>query len=483
MVVISDFVDKQAGISQLIHLTELQKSYALRCNEDFFYFDKINLPAFFKTFGTNFVPLKTGIKSIRNGKDVSKEGYSLTETSYIYLTVNNIKKEGFSFKDIIYLTEDAGQEIEKHSLKSGNLIITRSGTVGMCRLFNLNDEKVYIPSGYVMVLEVDENKYNPQFLEYYLSTNFSKRFFEVQSSGKTQKNIAQPDVLKIPIPAIDKKQQKYIVNKITGDIQTKIDDLLTKIPALQEIINSVLINHQIKTYNRVAFTTESFVSDIRTIGEQKYLRAGARYHAFWEVHKGLLFDDGNPKHPIYKLGDIIALHRTEILKKGALPKEYILLDLEDLEPLTGRILNEEKIVDEIGSDKVVFGECDIVISKIDPYLAYVFINDKEKHLIGTTELLPFKLKTNVEINPEFLKYLLLTDEYIAKSSLLMYGKRHPRIHPSDLLNIKVPVPDIGIQEKIVEEIKTEESKSFEYRQEIKRLRAEIDKLIYEAIKG
>lgn len=482
MAVISDFVNKEAGIPQLIRLTELQKSYALRCNEDFFYFDKINLPSFFKTFGTNFVPLNNGIKSIRNGKDVSKEGYSLAESEYIYLTVNNIKKEGFSFKDIIYLTEEVGQELKKHRLKNGNLIITRSGTVGMCRLFNLNNDKVYLPSGYVMVLEVDENKYKPQFLEYYLSTDFSKRFFDVQSSGKTQKNIAQPDVLKIPIPEIDIKQQEYIVERINRDIQSKIATLKEKTPTLQEIIDRVFIRHKIKN-NYIASTVESFISSFDIIGEKKYLRAGARYHALWEVHKGLLFDDGNPKHPIYKLGDIIALHRTEILKKGALPKEYILIDLEDLEPLTGRIVNEEKIVDEIGSDKVVFGDCDIVTGKLRPYLGYTIINDKDKPYIGTTELLPFKIKDYSKALAQYIQYLLLSQEYISKSEFLMSGKEHPRIHPSDLLNMKIPIPDIKIQEKVVEEIKAEESKSFEHRQEIKRLRSQIDEVIYEAIKG
>jgi restriction endonuclease S subunit len=49
--------------------------------------------------------------------------------------------------------------------------------------------------------------------------------------------------------------------------------------------------------------------------------------------------------------------------------------------------------------------------------------------------------------------------------------------------MKVPIPDIKIQEKVVEEIKAEESKSFEHRQEIKRLRSQIDVVIYEAITG
>lgn len=168
------------------------------------------------------------------------------------------------------------------------------------------------------------------------------------------------------------------------------------------------------------------------------------------------------------------------LKKGILDDEYILLDLEYLEPKSGRIKSEDNIVTEIGSDKILFGDANVVISKMRPYLAYVFINDKEKKFIGTTELLPFKLLDKA-VDLQYLKYILLSYDYIQKSELLMYGKEHPRIHHKDLLAIKVPVPKPVLQEKIVAEIQQRENKSNQYKQEIKTLRAQIDDIIYQAI--
>jgi len=419
------------------------------------------------------------VKSLRSGEYIPKDFYSNEPTPYIYLSVNNFTGNKVNLDDVKFLIEEVGEKYKGIAIKNGDLVITRSGTVGNCQIFEISDDdkNIYIPSHHLAVVSLHSHE-EAVFLKNYLRSEFCYHFFWAFATGKSQKEITNWSIKRMPVPT---NINPRVLAGNLEDIEAKINSSEELIKSIQVIIDTVLCKYKVKDINQTNHRADIFTTDFLKIGEKRFLRNGARYHAFWEVHKGLLFDDEKPKYPIYKLGDIIALHKTEILKKGPLSKEYILLDLEDLEPLAGRILNEEKIVDQIGSDKVVFGDCDIVISKIDPYLAYVFINDKDKPLIGTTELLPFKLKNSIDISLEYLKYLLLTDEYIAKSSLLMYGKRHPRIHPNDLLNIKVPVPDIRIQEKIVEEIKVEETKSFEYRQGIKRLRAEIDKVIYEAI--
>lgn len=421
------------------------------------------------------------VKSLRSGEYIPKDSYSNEPTPYIYLSVNNFTGNKVNLDNVKFLIEEVGEKYKGIAIKNGDIIITRSGTVGNCQIFevSVDDKNIYIPSHHLAVVSLHSHE-EAVFLKNYLRSEFCSHFFWAFATGKSQKEITNWSIKRMPVPL--NINPKSLSKKIEG-IETQINENEKSIKSTQSTIDTVLCKYKVKSDNQTDHRVDIFVTDFLNFGERRYLRSGAGYHAFWEVHKGLLFDDANPKHPIYKLGDIIALHRTEILKKGALHKEYILLDLEDLEPLTGRILNEDKIIDEIGSDKVVFGDCDIIISKIDPYLAYIIINDKDKPLIGTTELLPFKLKSSVDVSLEYLKYLLLTDEYIGKSSLLMYGKRHPRIHPNDLLNIKVPIPDIKMQEKIVDEIKTEESRSFEQQQEIKRLRSQIDEVIYEAIKG
>ncbi len=209
------------------------------------------------------------------------------------------------------------------------------------------------------------------------------------------------------------------------------------------------------------------------------MRCGAQYRAFWDLHDGLLFED-KTKFPIVKLGSMMRLHKTKTLKKGTLAEEHILIELEDLEPKNGKILNIERRVTEIGSDKTYFGNCHLMTTKLRPYLGYTILNNPEFELIGTTELLPFKLNTDL-VYPEYVKYLLLTDEYLQKSSFLMHGKEHPRIHPIDLLSIKVSRPDLYTQGRIIGEIQQQEIMNDEAKQNIEKLREEINTTFFETL--
>ncbi|MCG2717570.1 MAG: restriction endonuclease subunit S, partial [Nanoarchaeota archaeon] len=83
--------------------------------------------------------------------------------------------------------------------------------------------------------------------------------------------------------------------------------------------------------------------------------------------------------------------------------------------------------------------------------------------------------------PEYIKYLLLSYEYLEKTNSLMYGKEHPRIHPLDIVNIKIPLPDLETQKKIVDEIQRQEIINEEAKQRIKGLRDKINKIIFEKL--
>ena len=60
----------------------------------------------------------------------------------------------------------------------------------------------------------------------------------------------------------------------------------------------------------------------------------------------------------------------------------------------------------------------------------------------------------------------------------MYGKEHPRIDIRDLLAIKVPLPDLQIQNEICCEIQQREKKSYQHIQQINKLREDIENLVY-----
>ncbi len=462
-----------------INFSELTNSNPLRLDNAFYQFNKIELNAMLKKFNSKKSKLKDFAYEIRNGKDVSRDDYSPIETDFFYITVNNIKDYGFDFSESLFLNDEIGVELEESKLINGDLIVTRSGTVGVCKYFDLNSDKNYIPSGYLMVLNYNTKEFNGKFLQYLLNSVFYNKYLWSISSGKTQKNLSQQFLMNIIIPKVPTNLQNKIIESLEKNIVSRIKEYESKILSHQDIIENIFTKNNLKKPFLSSFS-EAFTSTFSKINNQPFLRCGSQYRAFWDIHDGLLFEGINKEIPIIKLSDIMSLMITRTLKKGFLDKEYILIELEDIEAGTGKIINEDRVVNEIGSDKVCFENCDLLTSKMRPYLGYTILNDSDMNYIGTTELLPFKVN-NKRIRLDFLKYMLLSHEYLKKSELLMYGKEHPRIHPLDVLNIKVPCPDLDIQDKITKEIKSQVDKNTEMKSQIEKLRLEIDEIIWKTI--
>ncbi len=337
-----------------------------------------------------------------------------------------------------------------------------------------NPSKKYIGTTELLGFKIiNKNVYKKYLLYILLAVRHS---FEYLTSGKTHPRMQVSDLLRIKIPLPPKIIQEQLVSEIEK-IEEKITTEKQKIIPLQDVIDDVFIKYGVKCEKFKKGEFEVFTTNALSIGKQKFLRCGAQYRAFWDVHGGLLFN-GKTKYPIVKLGSLMRLHKAKTLKKGILDKEYILIELEDIEQRTGKILNMERIVTEIGSDKTYFGDADLITTKLRPYLGYTILNIPELELIGTTELLPFKVNKD-KVYPEYLKYVLLSHEYLEKSQFLMYGKEHPRIHPLDLLNIKIPIPPKDIQKRIISEIQKQEEINDKAKQKLNDYRNQINNLIFE----
>ncbi|MGB3906796.1 MAG: hypothetical protein WBB22_17965, partial [Anaerolineae bacterium] len=69
-----------------------------------------------------------------------------------------------------------------------------------------------------------------------------------------------------------------------------------------------------------------------------------------------------------RLSELMQPYPATLLPKGPLDEECILIELDDIESLTGRLLTEDRVVTQVGSSKVVFGDCDLLVGKLRPYL-------------------------------------------------------------------------------------------------------------------
>jgi len=365
----------------------------------------------------------------------------------------------------------------KYEARKGQILISSlKGAKAPVIFIREKYEGVAVSNGFYIFRVKENNNVLWKYVYYVLKSSLMRNILDEHlSRGIGISAYKEIDLLRIKIPLPPRELQEEIVKKIEK-IEEQIRNEKQKLIPLQDVIEEVFIKYGVKSTKFERKEFEAFTTDALKIADQKFLRCGAQYRAFWDVHNGLLFGDKS-KFPIVKLGSVMKSHKTKTLKKGVLNKEYVLIELEDMEAATGKITNLGRVVTEIGSDKTYFNGCDLITTKLRPYLGYTILNDPELELIGTTELLPFKVNKDLA-SPEYLKYLLLSYEYLENSNFLMHGKEHPRIHPLDLLNIRIPLPsDLETQQRIVREIQEQEKINEAAQSKIKAHREEINRII------
>ena len=124
------------------------------------------------------------------------------------------------------------------------------------------------------------------------------------------------------------------------------------------------------------------------------------------------------------------------------------LDLEDIEK-GGRLL-EHKTVGErraVG-DKTVFAKCDILYSKLRPYLLKILVAPDDG--ICTPEIVPFRVYGGID--PNYIVNYLKSPYVDNLINSITYGVKMPRVGTETMTSLLVPVPPLEEQQRIVEKI-------------------------------
>lgn len=204
---------------------------------------------------------------------------------------------------------------------------------------------------------------------------------------------------------------------------------------------------------------KQFTTDFRNIGQQEFLRPNVGYRYFFDVQKAKIY----PLKQNIKLKYVLKEISAKKISKGKLENSETLVDIGNIERRFNNLVNLEK-VSEVGSDKSILQEGDIVIPKMQPRMGNIFLNVGHKRYIGSTELLEYSIFKNH--NPLFLYYLITSQKFLVDLEKLESGKTHRRVNSSDLLKIKIPLIPKSKQDKIVMQIEPIEKKIKELKSKI-----------------
>ncbi|PQG70768.1 restriction endonuclease subunit S, partial [Enterococcus faecalis] len=129
-----------------------------------------------------------------------------------------------------FIDEKKFEELRRFQVKTNDLIISCSGTVGRVSKIKENDEKGIISQA-LLTLRPDVEIINPDYLYYFFVSKEGRHSLLSRSSGSVQVNIAKRNIIEnIPLPLPEK------------NIQQKIVDILNSLDSKIEVNNQIISN-------------------------------------------------------------------------------------------------------------------------------------------------------------------------------------------------------------------------------------------------
>src|SRR5690554_5945363 len=150
-----------------------------------------------------------------------------------------------------------------------------------------------------------------------------------------------------------------------------------------------------------------------------------------------------------RLGEVSEYNGRKTLKNDEISPNVWLLDLEDIEKNTSKLLYRAKFSErQSKSNKSEFKKNDVLYGKLRPYLDKVIVADDDG--VCTTEIVPVVPYSGV--NSYFLRWLLKRPKFISYVNSLMYGVKMPRLGTADAITSIHPLPPSAEQYRIVAKI-------------------------------
>jgi type I restriction enzyme S subunit len=150
-----------------------------------------------------------------------------------------------------------------------------------------------------------------------------------------------------------------------------------------------------------------------------------------------------------RLGNVVDYGSSDKAESANIPEDAWLLDLEDIEKDTSRLLRRKSFRDSPSkSTKTAFVGGDVLYGKLRPYLNKVIVADAPGYC--TTEIIP--IRTFGFIDSSYLCHALKRPDFIAYANSKSYGMNLPRLGTEDARSAPFPLPPLAEQKRIVAKV-------------------------------
>ena len=339
----------------------------------------------------------------------------------------------------------------KHLLQPNDILFARTGgTVGKTYFY---DGKIgdAVFAGYCIRFRFDESKVIPKFVYWYTKTNAYEKWVNgiQRPSGQPNINKEEYKSFEIVLPSITIQQK--IVEQMDAsylswkDKSYKVDDILSSMSSfLLEKLNLSTIDYEERMC--CAITLSNIIEDKTFSAEYYHPERMAALNAL-KNNSSMITD---------RLSGVVNFNRKTV--STADNSNY--LGLAGVESHTGEFSG---VQEEASGQAFAYEQGDILYGRLRPYLNKVIV--AEKSGICSTEFHVMRVIDPSAILPEYVAAILRSDLTLSQTRHMMTGNTHPRISNDDIRNLYIPVPDITVQKKIVDELSNRRLKARQLKNE------------------
>ena len=156
------------------------------------------------------------------------------------LKIQNIKPFQIINKNMDYISEEKSKELERHSFKRNDIIITKLGLpLGVSAIVEDYDYGVIVAD----LVRVRSDKVNNRYLCYYLNSPTASKLLNDAQTGTTRPRIKLSIVRNLPVPFCSLDKQLTIVDKLDNslfEIKKRISQSKQKLEELHHLRSSIL---------------------------------------------------------------------------------------------------------------------------------------------------------------------------------------------------------------------------------------------------
>lgn len=169
-----------------------------------------------------------------NGDDFSKDGYCL------FLNAKNVTKNGFSFIERSFINKEKDERLRKGKLNRNDIILTTRGSVGHISYYdeNVKYDNIRINSGMV-IIRTDNKFVSSSYLYKYLNSNQIQNEINTVAFGSAQPQLTVNEILKFKISYPSLQEQTKIANFLSF-VDEKINLLKEKKSLLEEYKKGIM---------------------------------------------------------------------------------------------------------------------------------------------------------------------------------------------------------------------------------------------------